>query len=143
MYMNEFTALYGCRDVTEGRSIPPMRSFIKRSRPHRREVGWGADTCDVGELVPPWRAQSKAKQSKALFVVHKNNLTLDSVCHCAPTIQLSIDPGGAAPSVFLFPKMASHDVISGDKLPNPRLPIWPHDAKFEITNSRLGPMIMD
>ena len=30
--------------------------------------------------------------------------------------------------VFLFPKMASHDVVLGNKLPNSQLPIGSHDV---------------
>eukprot|EP01043_Picozoa_sp_COSAG02_P043175 COSAG02_NODE_3736_length_6305_cov_9.603609_4_plen_60_part_01 len=33
-----------------------------------------------------------------------------------------------SPPVFLFPKMASHDVVSGNKLPNSQLPIGSHDV---------------
>ena len=35
---------------------------------------------------------------------------------------------GVAWAVFLFPKMASHDVVLGNKLPNSQLPIGSHDV---------------
>ena len=34
----------------------------------------------------------------------------------------------AREAVFLFPKMASHDVVLGNKLPNSQLPIGSHDV---------------